>query len=232
LLSLLPAACVAPVAEKQAGPPDETANTAVEIPAGSGVIENFLVCELEDGTQYRVFPTPAGMPWRVAIGRPRTSPKFGSIQDARESAIDAMRLWEGAIQTRLPWFELEFVEKDRDAPVQIKWKRRTSGTAQGRAGPTCRQRDGRMWAGGRMEIAVRACPTCDTLTVDEIRMLVAHEFGHILGLGHCLDCDSAMNYSWQTEDRVFVTQVDVEAVVRRADGRQKGEVERLKRLGP
>ncbi|MBW2289303.1 MAG: matrixin family metalloprotease [Deltaproteobacteria bacterium] len=42
--------------------------------------------------------------------------------------------------------------------------------------------------------------------------LVAHEFGHILGLGHCLDCDSAMNYSWHTRDRVFVTQTDVDAV--------------------
>ena len=42
---------------------------------------------------------------------------------------------------------------------------------------------------------------------------VAIEFGHILGLGHCLDCDSAMNYSWHTRDRVFVTQTDVEAVV-------------------
>ena len=49
-------------------------------------------------------------------------------------------------------------------------------------------------------------------------MLIAHEFGHVLGLGHCLDCDSAMNYSWETRDRVFVTQVDVEAVVRRFGG--------------
>jgi hypothetical protein len=186
----------------------------VEIPAGSGVIEDFLVCELEDGTRARVFPTPADMPWRVSIARPRTSPRFGSTRDAREAAIESMRLWEGAIQTRLPWFELEFVEKDRKAPVQIRWKRRTSGTAQGRAGPTCRRSDGRIWAGGGMEVAVRACPTCSRLSVDEIRMLFAHEFGHILGLGHCLSCDSAMNYSWQTEGRVFVTQVDVEAVVR------------------
>ena len=43
-------------------------------------------------------------------------------------------------------------------------------------------------------------------------MLVAHEFGHILGLGHCLDCDSAMNYSWHTRDRVFVTRTDIDAL--------------------
>jgi predicted Zn-dependent protease len=63
-----------------------------------------------------------------------------------------------------------------------------------------------------MEIAVRSCPTCRPLTVDEIEALVAHEFGHIIGLGHCLECDSAMNYSWHTRDRVFVTQTDVAAV--------------------
>lgn len=63
-----------------------------------------------------------------------------------------------------------------------------------------------------MEIAVQSCPTCRPLTVDQIEMLVAHEFGHILSLGHCLDCDSAMNYSWHTRDRVFVTETDVVAV--------------------
>ena len=45
--------------------------------------------------------------------------------------------------------------------------------------------------------------------------MIAHEFGHVLGLGHCLDCDSAMNYSWQTIGRVIVTGTDVEAVIRR-----------------
>ena len=53
------------------------------------------------------------------------------------------------------------------------------------------------------------------LTSDQIRLLVTHEFGHILGLGHCLSCDSTMNYSWQTEGRTLVTQVDLDAVERR-----------------
>ena len=57
--------------------------------------------------------------------------------------------------------------------------------------------------------------TCSAITVDEIRLLVAHEFGHILGIGHCLECDSAMNYSWSTRGRIVVTAVDVDAVVRR-----------------
>jgi predicted Zn-dependent protease len=38
---------------------------------------------------------------------------------------------------------------------------------------------------------------------------VAHEFGHVLGLSHCLDCDSVMSYDWQTRGRTFVTELDV-----------------------
>jgi hypothetical protein len=110
------------------------------------------------------------------------------------------------------------VKKDREAPVQIRWKRRMTGKAAGRAGPTCSLADGRLRGGGRMEVAVRSCPTCTPLTVDQIRKLFAHEFGHILGLGHCLDCDSAMNYSWETRERTFVTQTDVTAVLHRFHG--------------
>jgi predicted Zn-dependent protease len=68
--------------------------------------------------------------------------------------------------------------------------------------------DGRPRVGG--EIQISTTPNLyTTLTVDEVRRLVAHEFGHVLGLGHCLDCDSAMNYAWHTRERVLVTDVDV-----------------------
>jgi len=185
---------------------------AVEIPPGSGRIDEFLGCEYSDGSTRKIPVTPAEMPWRVAIGMPKSSPKYGSRQQARDAAIEAMRQWERAIRTRAPWFELAFVDRDEDAPIQIEWKRRITGKAAGRAGPVCRLEGESMRAGGRMEIAVRSCPTCRPLTVDEVTALVSHEFGHILGLGHCLDCDSAMNYSWHTRDRVFVTQTDVVAV--------------------
>ena len=60
-----------------------------------------------------------------------------------------------------------------------------------------------------MEISTTPDPRT-TLTIDQVRRLVAHEFGHVLGLGHCLDCDSAMNYSWATRERVLVTDLDVQ----------------------
>jgi|GEM_PF-3301298 len=187
----------------------------VEVPPGLGSIEEFLACKFADGSTRRQSIGPDDMPWRVAIDTPKNNPRYGSRADARRVAIESMRGWERAIQTRAPWFELGFVDRDPEAAVQIEWKRRMTGSAQGRAGPVCRigGREGEgIRAGGEMEIGIQSCPTCSPITLDEIRMLVAHEFGHILGLGHCLDCDSAMNYSWHTRDRVFVAQTDVEAV--------------------
>lgn len=52
------------------------------------------------------------MPWHVVIDMPKSSPKYGSRKQAREEAITAMRQWERAIQTRVPWFELAFVDRD------------------------------------------------------------------------------------------------------------------------
>lgn len=153
--------------------------------------------------------TPADMPFRIAIGHPRNPPKYGSREEARAAAIEGILLWQDAIQEKVPWFALEFVAEDPNAPVQVEWKRRTTGSADGRAWWICEAHEGRLRVGGRIEIAIRQSPTSQPLTVPEIRLLAAHEFGHVLGLRHCLECDSAMNYAWHTKDRVLVTDTDV-----------------------
>lgn len=164
--------------------------------------------QLSDGRAGFLHVRPEDMPWRVAVGKPHEPPKFGSRADARDAAIEAMQLWETAIRPHLPWFRLEFVEKDPDAPVQLEWKRRIGGTYGGFGRQTARMVDGKLRVGGEMTVSTTPDPFM-TLDVDEVRLLVAHEFGHVLGLGHCLECDSAMNYAWHTRERVLVTEIDV-----------------------
>ena len=161
-----------------------------------------------DGSAAYLHVTPDDMPWRIAVGLPAVPPRYGSREDARRGAIESMQMWESAIRPVVPWFRLVFVEDDPDAPVQVRWKRRITGPFGGFGRQEPRSVGGQLRVGGEMQISTTPDPYT-TLTLDEVRLLVAHEFGHVLGLGHCLDCDSAMNYAWHTRGRVFVTDVDV-----------------------
>jgi predicted Zn-dependent protease len=164
--------------------------------------------ELPDGSPAFVHVTEADMPLRVAIGRPPSPPKYASSEETRAVAIEAMREWERAIQPRVPWFRLEFVEDDPEAAVQVKWKRRNAGPWSGLGAITHEEREGRLRVGGRLELSTTPSQF-ETLDVAEVRRVVAHEFGHVLGLGHCSNCDSAMNYSWETRAGSLVTDTDV-----------------------
>jgi predicted Zn-dependent protease len=102
-----------------------------------------------------------------------------------------------------------FVESDPNAPVQVEWKRKITGPYAGFGGQSWSTGTGRLRVGGRMEIATTPS-NFQTLEIDDMAVLLTHEFGHVLGLGHCLDCDSAMNYSWSSRGRIFVTELDVQ----------------------
>jgi len=181
---------------------------AFALPAGA---ETYLEPNVRDvdGTPGWVHVDPIQMPLRIAIGRPTVAAMGEGTRGTREAAIRGFRRWEEALRDRAPWFVLEFVEKDPEAAVQVVWRERKSagGDAAGRAGFGWRREPGWVRVHGEVRLAVQpGYPAKRRLRPDEVERLAAH----VLGLGHCLDCDSAMNYSWQSRERDFVSPLDVE----------------------
>ena len=135
-------------------------------------------------------------------------------------------MWEDAIQPIVPWFELAFVEKDPSAPVQIVWKSRIIGPWGGFGGVRHWVEGTELRVGGVMELSTTPYGSLGPdarLDLDEIRLLIAHEFGHAAGntvtLGrgdeyraghaHFGDQGSIMHSGNQLRSRHFRTILDV-----------------------
>lgn len=219
LLSLI-AGCQAPGPRAHA-PAGDARGSGDAIPAPPEDARTAAPCfgpnvEDADGTAGFVHVGRDDMPLRVAIGFPKVPPRYGSRADGRRVSIEAMQLWETEIAKQLPWFRMEFVEEDPDAAVQVTWSRVIAGPWAGFGWISWDVDDGRLRVGGGMKVSTT--PQGHTglearIKLDELRLLVAHEFGHVLGLPHCFDEDSAMNYAWHTRGRILVTEVDVDNFV-------------------
>lgn len=177
--------------------------------------DGFLAPNAEDtdGAPMYVHYTPEDMPLRVDVQLPKLAARYASRAQTDAAVIEAIRSWEAAIQPVLPWFKLEIVRGQPDADIRVEWKTRITGDAAGWGGIQWAVVGGRLRVRGHFEYATKPCleVSCQ-LDLGQLKLVVTHEFGHTLGLRHCLDCDSAMNYSWETRERVLITELDVRTI--------------------
>ncbi len=176
---------------------------------------DFLAPNAEDvdGSPAYIHYTADDMPLRVDVQLPKLAARYASREQTDAAVVDGIKAWETAIQPVLPWFRIEIVRDDADAQIQVEWKTRITGDASGWGGIGWQVTEGRLRARGSFIYATKPCPdiSCQ-LELGELKLLVIHEFGHTLGLRHCLSCDSAMNYSQETRERVFITELDVRTI--------------------
>jgi hypothetical protein len=182
---------------------------AFQAPEGTYLQPNV---EDRDGDPGFIHVTPWDMPLRVEVPMPREAARFASRKQTRERAIEAMRQWEAALADEVPWFRIEFALEDPTAPFHVTWSRRLSGNRQGVARYEYVEFEGRIWAGGGIDVTTRI-DDYTLLHINDVAKLFAHEFGHLLGLVHCLECDSAMNYAWEQRREIVVTETDVRTFV-------------------
>jgi len=197
---------------------DALPSAPAQIPADAKVADDehgYLAPNTEDldGAPAYVHYTPEDMPLRVDVQLPKLAARYSSREATDAAVVEAIRGWEAAIQTVLPWFKLEIVRGERDAQIHVEWRTRVTGDAAGRGGIAWQVIGRRLRARGYFYYATSPCPEvyCQ-LDIDELKLVVTHEFGHTLGLMHCLDCSSAMSYSWETQKRTLITDVDLRTI--------------------
>jgi predicted Zn-dependent protease len=222
LLSALALGCTAPAQKRAVANPDAATPATPQSDARAEAApvlvredDGFLMPNAEDvdGAPAYIHYAREDMPIRVNVELPRLAARYASRDDTDAAVVAAIREWETAIQPAVPWFALEIVRDDPTADIQVEWKTRILGSAAGWGGIGWEMVDGKLRARGQFQYATKPCLDIDCqLDLAELKLLVAHEFGHTLGLGHCLDCDSAMNYSWQTAERTVVTEIDVRTI--------------------
>ena len=201
-------ACAAPEAT---APPPVGAGPASEarlLDPASG----FLAPNTQDlaGAPAYVHFTEDDMPLHVNFELPKEAARYESREATYAALQEELRAWERALQPAVPWFKLELVRGELDAPVQITWKKRLPGEAFARGAISWRVVDGHVRARGYLDYETASCDElyC-AVDLELLRLAFVHEFGHTLGLGHCTGCDSVMADSWQADKRAAATELDL-----------------------
>jgi len=162
----------------------------------------------------------ADMPLRVAIGKPDDGAKDASHEETRRAVISGFRAWEIAIQRLFPWFQLEIVDKDEDAPIQAEWKKRPRGYLPARGSMEVERKGDTTRLRSHILLSPQPVPSAAFLvSAGALRVYAMHAFGSALGLPDCWECDSIMSMGWGRQEDPSVTDLDVrsyEALVKRS----------------